>query len=350
MANWQQQLGGFAPALFIFAATIFLVWLVNTLATRTAEKSKTSASVTYQIFRLVLILIAIIAIILLLPISDETQGQVLGLVGLVVTATLTISSTSFVSNMMAGLMLQSTQTFRPGDYIRVGDEFGRVTRRSLLHTQIQTEWRDITTLPNLLLVNSPITVLHREGTVISADVSLGYDIPYTTVEELLGRAAQESGLSETFVLTQELLDHAVNYRVAGFLPEIKNLISARSNLRKKILEVMHGRGFEVASPTIMDQRPKPSGSKTIPERPVRHEAPQELSSVPEDIIFDKAEEAASLEELKQGQEELREQVKALKTALKTAPGEDREAVEREIKIAEKHLERIGKQIERRENS
>jgi small-conductance mechanosensitive channel len=347
MADWQQQLGGFAPALITITATILLVWMVNTLAKRTAEKSNTSASVTYQILRLLLILLAIIAIILLLPISDETQGQVLSLAGLVITATLTISSTSFVSNMMAGLMLQSTQTFRPGDYIRVGDEFGRVTRRSLLHTQIQTEWRDITTLPNLLLVNSPITVLHREGTVISAEVSLGYDIPYTTVEELLGQAADESGLSETFVLTEDLLDHAVNYRVAGFLPEMKNLISARSNLRKKILEVMHGHGLEVASPTIMDQRPKPSDSTTIPQRPVRHEAPQELSSAPVDIIFDKAEEAASLEELKQRQEEFREQLKDLKATRKTVSGDDGAAVEREIEIAEKRLERIGRQIERR---
>ena len=350
MTDWQLQLGGFAPALLTFAATILLVWVINTLAKHTAEKSHTSTSVTYQIFRLVLILLAIIAIILLLPISDETQGQVLSLAGLVITATLTISSTSFVSNMMAGLTLQSTQTFRPGDYIRVGDEFGRVTRRSLLHTQIQTEWRDITTLPNLLLVNNPITVLHREGTVISADVSLGYDIPYTTVEKLLGQAADESGLSDTFVLTQDLLDHAVNYRVAGFLPEMKNLISARSNLRKKILEVMHGHGLEVASPTIMDQRPKPADSTTIPEQPVRHAAPQELSAAPEDIIFDKAEEAASLEELKQQQEEFREQVKNLRAARKTAPGEDEAAAEREIKIAEKHLERIGRQIQRRENS
>jgi small-conductance mechanosensitive channel len=350
MDDWQQQLGGFAPALITIAATIFLVWMVNTLVKRTAEKSSTATPVIYQVLRLLLILLAIIAIILLLPISDETQGQVLRLTGLVITAILTISSTSFVSNMMAGLMLQSTETFRPGDYIRVGDEFGRVTRRSLLHTQIQTEWRDITTLPNLLLVNSPITVLHREGTVISADVSLGYDIPYTTVEKLLGQAADESGLSETFVLTQDLLDHAVNYRVAGFLPEMKNLISARSNLRKKILEVMHGHGLEVASPTIMDQRPKPADSTTIPEQPVRHGAPQALSAAPEDIIFDKAEEAASLEELRQQGEEFRQQLKDLKATRKTVTGDDGQAVEREIEIAEKRLERIGKQIERREKS
>jgi hypothetical protein len=142
----------------------------------------------------------------------------------------------------------------------------------------------------------------------------------------------------------------VNYRVAGFLPEMKNLISARSNLRKKILEVMHGHGLEVASPTIMDQRPKPADSTTIPEQPVRHGAPQALSAAPEDIIFDKAEEAASLEELRQQGEEFRQQLKDLKATRKTVTGDDGQAVEREIEIAEKRLERIGKQIERREKS
>ena len=88
-----------------------------------------------------LMVVALISIVMLLPISDQSQGQVLSLLGLVLTAVITISSTSFVSNMMAGLMLQSTQTFRPGDYIRVGNEFGRVAHRSLLHTQIQTKWR-----------------------------------------------------------------------------------------------------------------------------------------------------------------------------------------------------------------
>ena len=66
-----------------------------------------------------------------------------------------------------------------------------------------------------------------------------------------------------------------------------------------------------------------------------------------DIIFDKAEEAASLEELKQRQEEFREQLKDLKATRKTVSGDGVAAVEREIEIAEKRLERIGRQIEHR---
>ena len=80
----------------------------------------------------------------------------------------------------------------------MNDQFGRVIKRTLVNTQIQTEWRDLTTLPNLLLINSPVNVLYREGTIIFAEVSLGYDIAYTRVEELMQRAALAAGLERAF--------------------------------------------------------------------------------------------------------------------------------------------------------
>jgi len=37
----------------------------------------------------------------------------------------------------------------------VGDYFGRVTERGLFHVEIQTEDRDLATLPNMFLVSQP---------------------------------------------------------------------------------------------------------------------------------------------------------------------------------------------------
>jgi small-conductance mechanosensitive channel len=307
----------FLPAIGTAAATMVVLWLASLWITRGGREGGTS-SIAFQFLRLVLLGLALLAVILLLPISDETQGQVLSLLGVVLTAVIALSSTTFVGNVMAGLMLQASNAIRPGDFIRVGEQFGRVTRRSLLQTRIQTEWRDLTTLPNLLLINNPVTVLHRDGTIISAELSLGYDIPYTQVENLLAEAASETGLEDPFVLVQELLDHAVSYRVAGFLPETKNLLTARSNLRKKALEILHGHGVEIVSPSFMVQRPLKPEDRVIPERPVRHGAPQELSSAPEERIFDKAEEAANLEQSRARLEELKTELKELKDHLKGA--------------------------------
>ncbi|MFT7177489.1 MAG: small-conductance mechanosensitive channel, partial [Halioglobus sp.] len=233
------------PASVVLAALLLILfgrWI--------AKRSQVGMdSLLYQLFTWLTTLIAIIWIIILLPLSDESQGQILSLMGVVITAVIAIASTTFVSNMIAGIMLQATQPFRPGDYVRVADQFGRVTKRSLVHTQIQTEWRDLTNLPNLLLVNNPVTVLHREGSVIYTEISLGYDVTYSRVEELLLAAGEAAKLEEPFVLVHDLLDHAVVYRICGFLTEMKYLVSARSNLRKRVLEQMHGNGIEIVSPS-----------------------------------------------------------------------------------------------------
>ena len=317
MQDWLPRLQQFIPALGTAGTTFLLFWLANFWLKRGGREASAS-STTVQFLRLILLAFALVAIILLLPISDQTQGQVLSLLGVIVTAVIALSSTTFVANIMAGLMLQASNTIRPGDFIRVGQEFGRVTRRSLLQTRIQTEWRDLTTLPNSLLINSPVTVLHRDGTIISAELSLGYDLPYTQIETLLTQAAAETGLEDPFVLVQELLDHAVSYRVAGFLPETKNLLTARSNLRKKALELLHGQGVEIVSPSFMVQRPLKPEVKVIPERPVRHAHPQELSSAPEERIFDKAEEAANLEQSRARVDELKTELKELKEQMRGA--------------------------------
>ena len=61
----------------------------------------------------------------------------------------------------------------------------------MLRTEIQTERRNLTTFPNLYLVTNPVRVMRSSGTVISVEVSLGYDVSRHLVEKLLLEAAEE---------------------------------------------------------------------------------------------------------------------------------------------------------------
>jgi small-conductance mechanosensitive channel len=325
------------PALTTLAGMALLLLAAKWVAARSETDS---AGVGYSLFVLLVVSVAVITLVITLPISDETQGQVLSLLGVVLTAVIALSSTTFVANAMAGLMLRITQPFRVGDFLRVGEQFGRVSRRSLFHTQIQTETRDLATLPNLMLVTNPVTVLHREGTIISADISLGYDVPYTRVEELLLLAATEAGLEKPYVMIKELLDHAVVYMVAGFLGETRTLLSARSRLRAKALEQLHGHGVEIVSPTFMNQRQLDPAHKIIPEQPVLHQytepgAEEVREAAPEEKIFDKAEEAANLEEIRQQLGDTRLAMKHNRAQLKGADEETRGALERHARVLER---------------
>ena len=84
-----------------------------------------------QLLMLVLSFIGLLAIILALPLSETQTGQLLSLLGILLSAAIALSSTTFVGNMMAGLMQRVVRNFRPGDFIRVGDYFGRVSEQGL---------------------------------------------------------------------------------------------------------------------------------------------------------------------------------------------------------------------------
>ena len=212
-----------------------------------------------QMAMLVLTGLVVIVVVLTLPVSESTRGQLLALVGLVLTAMIALSSTTFVANAMAGLMLRSVRSFQPGDFIRIADHFGRVTERGLFHTEIQTEDRDLTTLPNLFLVSQPVSVVRASGTIVSATVSLGYDVATATVEPLLVTAAKAASLEDPFVHVMDVGDHSITYRIAGFLKDVKRLLSVRSDLRRQMIETLHGAGIEIVSPTFMNQRQLPPG-------------------------------------------------------------------------------------------
>ena len=159
-----------------------------------------------QLAKLALALAGLLVILLSLPIRDSTRGQLLSLLGIVLSAAIALSSTSLIGNAMAGLMLRMTRSFRAGDFLKVGEHFGRVSERGILHVEIQTEDRDLTTLPNLFLVSSPIRVVHSDGTIVSATVSLGYDVPRADVKACLVAAAESAGLADPFVQVLELGD------------------------------------------------------------------------------------------------------------------------------------------------
>ena len=300
--------------------TILVGILVIWAAYRFLIKRKANTSGTRMFQQLLiasLVAIFVIVAILALPIADAARGQLLSLLGILVAAAIALSSTTLLGNAMAGLMLRSLRNFRPGDFIIVEGIRGRVSELTLLRTEIQTERRELTTLPNLYLVTNPVTVVRSSGTFISATVSLGYDIPREKVEKHLLEAAENAGLTDPFTFVLQLGDFSVTYQAAGFLEEVKYLISAESKLRENMLDALHRGGIEIVSPTFMNQRQLSTGQVFIPETaPALKPEPQAAEELhPEERMFDKAELAETKskadQELKDVVEELAELKKDL---------------------------------------
>jgi len=332
------ELGHYTPAITTLVLGSISLLILSRLTQRASNID--APSLVLQLIFWGAGLAVVVALVVALPLEAGVRGQILSLIGVVLTAIIALSSTTFVSNAMAGIMLQATRPFKPGDFILVNGVFGRVTRRSLVSTRIQTETRDFTNLPNLLLVTQPVTVQHREGTIIQADVSLGYDVHHSLAKRELLKAAENAGLADPYVLVAELLDHAVVYRAAGFLEDVVNPLTARSQLRQKMLDALHGAGIEIASPNIVAQRQQSGDTQTLPEevvsRPTRSPAQK-----PDTKIFDSAHAAANTEALREQIRELKTEIDAQQEQIKAASDETRasetlalESLERQLKWLE----------------
>ena len=103
-----------------FAATVGVAAVVL-WSLRRLIPNEPATRVLRQLVSVAVIIVANVALVLALPMESSTTGQLLSLFGLVVTAIIALSSTTFVSNAMAGFMLRSVGSFHPGDFIRVGD-------------------------------------------------------------------------------------------------------------------------------------------------------------------------------------------------------------------------------------
>lgn len=299
------------------SVAVVIAAVAASLAVRRLLGERTTGAVAQNQFRvqitnLAIAMAAALILLVVLPVDHELRGQLLSLFGIVLSATIALSSTTFVGNIMAGMMLKSVRNFRSGDFVEVGPHFGRVTSRGLLSTEIQTEYRDLVTLPNLHLVTNPVKVVRASGTLVSAEVSLGYDVPHQRVERLLCEAAEDAGLAEPAALVMDLGDFSVTYRVLGLLDEVKHLLTARSRLRCAMLDRLHGDGVEIVSPDFTNRRTLDPAAKVIPVQvaaPAEQATPAE--SLVEDVAFDKAEEAETLEQLEAEHKRIREAIAAL---------------------------------------
>ncbi len=310
----------YLPAVGTLAFTAIGLVVINWLLKKRWQNNP-DAQFKFQLIMLALTFAGGLTVIVALPVSDTLRGQLLSLIGILLSAAIALSSTTFIGNIMAGIMLKAIKSVRPGDFVTVADVTGRVTEMDLLHSEIQTEDRDLITVPNLYLVTQPLRVVRSSGTIVSAEVSLGYDVEHHRVSELLRTAVAKADLKDGFVHVRALGDFSVLYRAAGLLEEVTSLISARSKLREAMLDALHAAGIEIVSPNFMNTRALSESNVFVPKVP--QVVSTEVGVAAEDLAFDKADEAASVEGIRKSIEQLEMQMEEME---KTGDEASKEAI------------------------
>lgn len=343
-----------ATTVFTVVLFLFLYFGAKRLLQRQA-KGQTDKKLITSLILFSIALVGIISVILALPMEPSQKSSITSLIGIVLSAVLGLSSTTFIGNALAGIALKLRDDFRPGDFIEVNGIFGRITEQGLFDTEVQTPNRDLTSIPNMLLATNPFNVTRSSGTILYAEVSLGYDVNRLKIEESLIKAAKRAKLKDPFVLITALGDFSVVYRINGLLENVNSIISARSLLTGHVIDTLHGDGIEIVSPNFMNQRQV--GETVFIPKKHRVKDPSILDNTADSdsLIFDKADEAENIEKRKALLTDVEEKIAEEKQQLKQA-GDDKtkekikEKLDTTVALKEKLKAKIDEKVDKLSDS
>jgi len=197
-----------------------------------------------------------------IPGSDTVAFKGLSvLVGLMIA----LGSIGLINQIISGLFVVYSKSVKPGDYVRIGDVEGEVINVGSLTTKLRTPRQEEITLPHSVLVGAATTNYSRlvgdQGMVVTAFVTIGYDVPWRQVHELLLLAASRTpGIRKEpapHVLQRELSDFYVQYHLVAHLEEGKNRAEVLSELHAQIQDAFNEYGAQIMSPHFESQPKKP---------------------------------------------------------------------------------------------
>lgn len=183
--------------------------------------------------------------------------------------------------MVSGVVITYMRPFRIGDRVKIADTTGDVVEKTLLVTRIRTTKNVDITIPNAMVLGSHIinfsSSANEKGLILHTTVTIGYDVPWNKVHELLISASNETEhiLKEPkpFVLQTSLDDFYVSYELNAYTNEPGKMARIYSQLHSKIQDKFNEAGVEIMSPHYGAMRD--GNQTTIPENylPKTYEPP-----------------------------------------------------------------------------
>ncbi len=223
--------------------------------------------------RIVTIGLWIIFVVVAMPYVPGAQSRAFQGVSVLVGLLLSIGSSGFVGNMIAGLVLTYSRSFRVGDRVRVGEHVGDVVGLGYFATKLRSLRNEEITIPNGQMANSSIVNYTRlaeaDGLVLHTEVTIGYDVAWPRVHALLveaaGRVAGVERDPAPWVYQRALHDHAVAYELNAVTKDSHAQLRLYSDLHAEIQDAFSRAGVEILSPAYHALRD--ANAAVLPDSP-----------------------------------------------------------------------------------
>lgn len=225
------------------------------------------ANPTFQIIR---ILVLAFMLIVIFPYMPGSESPIFKGVSVFVGVLFTFGSAGALGNVVAGLVLTYMRAFKIGDRVQIGDATGDIIEKSLLVTRIRTIKNEVISIPNSMVMNNH-TVNYtietaNKGLIIYKTVTIGYDVPWRKVHEILIDAAKATPMIEAepgpYVLQTSFDDFSVAYQINAYTKQASKQAVIYSELYKNLQDKFNEAGIELLSPSYHAVRD--GNTSTIP--------------------------------------------------------------------------------------
>ncbi|NET35426.1 MAG: mechanosensitive ion channel [Cyanothece sp. SIO1E1] len=205
-------------------------------------------------------LIYILTIIIILPSMPGYESLAFKGIATFLGALITIGGSSVIANYMAGIVLTYMHAFEKGDWVTINEISGKIISVDAFAVRLRSYKGEAINIPNSKVLSSSITNFSEENSkdmTVYTEVSIGYDVPWKKVNDLLIGAAKKIEFfneKEPFVLQKKLDDFYIVYEINAFLSDPALKPRAYSSLHASILDVFNEAEIEIMSPHYQAER------------------------------------------------------------------------------------------------
>lgn len=229
--------------------------------------------------KLLSVIIYAFAVVMIFPHLPGSDSPAFKGVSIFLGVLFSLGSTSAIANIIAGIVITYMRPYQLGDRVKIVNTEGDVIEKTMLVTRIRTVENIEITIPNSIIISNHLinySANARENFIIvKTEISIGYDIPWTKVNDMLLQAAHGIDMIETkpepFVLQRTLEDNYVAYSLQVYTNKVTQMALIKSELLKNILDIFDKEGVEILSPQYIAARD--GNASTLPsqvEVPTKH--------------------------------------------------------------------------------
>lgn len=223
-------------------------------------------------FKLLKLLVFAMTAVMVFPYIPGSGSEAFRSVGIFLGVLLSLGSSSFIGNVLAGISLSYMKSYRIGDRVKIGEIIGDIEEQTLLITRIRTIKNVVVTVPNSVVLAREVENFSPRPSqaplILHTSITIGYEVPWQEVHAaLLSATSEVRGLladPPPFILQVALDNYSVNYELNASTDEPRRMAAIYSDLHRSIQDSFARAGIEIMTPSYYALRD--GSASTLPRR------------------------------------------------------------------------------------